>query len=324
MAWSEKAKVGPTAGLLLSSSLSTGVRRHLDLDHLGTVRLVSSRNGQQATYHVYLPYGEESAATFSTTDTERMKFTGHERDLADPASDQDDLDYMHQRQFSPLTGRFLSVDGHPARPGMPQSWNRYAYGLDDPLRFVDPDGMEASVFDRLYSWFKDLITRNAPPPPVRTDPNAQALVEEGEVTPAQAARMSSGKDAALTQQGLNEAGAALGAGAVFVGLKAGEIGWYAGAANGFQVGASAVLESGTLNVNIFALVRISNAPNLKGLFTGIEQAATRAGAERLVVTGTFAKDLFKGGRVEALARAFGYSFEILKDGTVSFTKIIPR
>jgi RHS repeat-associated protein len=54
----------------------------------------------------------------------------------------DDLDYMHARFCSPLTGRFLSVDrskGSPD-PARPQSWNRYSYSLNNPLKYVDPDG----------------------------------------------------------------------------------------------------------------------------------------------------------------------------------------
>ena len=41
-------------------------------------------------------------------------------------------------------GRFLSLD--PTRrsqdPRRPQSWNRYVYALNNPLRFIDPNGLE--------------------------------------------------------------------------------------------------------------------------------------------------------------------------------------
>lgn len=39
------------------------------------------------------------------------------------------------------TGRFLSVDPVLGEPSRPQSWNRYAYALNNPLVFVDPSGM---------------------------------------------------------------------------------------------------------------------------------------------------------------------------------------
>jgi len=70
-----------------------------------------------------------------------MKFTGHERDLADPSGTGDDLDYMHARYCSPLTAKFTSIDPiNSANPKRPQSWNRYVYSENSPLTFVDPTG----------------------------------------------------------------------------------------------------------------------------------------------------------------------------------------
>lgn len=58
------------------------------------------------------------------------------------------MDYMHARHFSPITGRFLSVDQLLGSPRVPQSWNRYAYARANPLRFLDPDGLRV----REYTW----------------------------------------------------------------------------------------------------------------------------------------------------------------------------
>jgi RHS repeat-associated protein len=54
--------------------------------------------------------------------------------------DHRDLDYMHARHNSPLTGRFLAVDPAGARPRAPQTWNRYLYAAGNPLLFIDPNG----------------------------------------------------------------------------------------------------------------------------------------------------------------------------------------
>ena len=135
-------------GQLLANYLSGGQRRHFDLDHLGTPRLITNLGGSVTSYHVYYPFGEE--ATLSTQDTERLKFTGHERDLNNQTGgtpSADDLDYMHARFCSPVTGRFLSVDPalESVDPYSPQSWNRYSYVQSSPVVYADPSG-EILVF----------------------------------------------------------------------------------------------------------------------------------------------------------------------------------
>jgi RHS repeat-associated protein len=56
-----------------------------------------------------------------------------------------DADSMHARFYNPQLGRFLSVDpaAESARPGAPQSWNRYVYVKNNPLYYTDPDGEQA-------------------------------------------------------------------------------------------------------------------------------------------------------------------------------------
>jgi len=137
-AWTVESDYVYRAGLLLAAETSAG-QRHFHLDHLGTPRLVTNAAAQQAAYHVYYPFGEE--ATAFNQDTQRMKFTGHERDLASLAGPGDDLDYMHARYFSPVSGRFLSVD-----PSLdwdlaePQSWNLYSYVRNNPVGRTDSTG----------------------------------------------------------------------------------------------------------------------------------------------------------------------------------------
>jgi RHS repeat-associated protein len=135
-------------GPLLAGYYSGGQQRHLDLDHLGTPRLVTNFGSAPVAYHAYYPYGEE--ATAFNQDTERLKFTGHERDLASPAGAGDDLDYMHARHYSPTAGRFLVVDALDGAPGNPQTWNRYAYVRDNPLMHNDPDGHETADLYVIY------------------------------------------------------------------------------------------------------------------------------------------------------------------------------
>jgi len=44
------------------------------------------------------------------------------------------------RQYDPALGRFLQADTLVPNPGNPQSLNRYAYTLNNPLRYTDPSG----------------------------------------------------------------------------------------------------------------------------------------------------------------------------------------
>lgn len=136
--WSVQKDYVYRGSQLIAAQTSTGVT-HFHLDHLGTVRAVTNSAGTRIAYHAYFPFGEE--ATSATQDTERMKFTGHERDLGNTSSTADDLDYMHARFYNPQLGRFVSTDpANSAIPGKPQSWNQYGYALENPVSIVDPNG----------------------------------------------------------------------------------------------------------------------------------------------------------------------------------------
>jgi RHS repeat-associated protein len=120
-------------GGLLLAEVDSGGTKNFTLDHLGTPRLITdaSRNSE---YHAYWGYGQEIDTAVGS---ERMKFTGHERD--DPGN-AGALDYMHARYYNPTIGRFLAVDQGNGKPEAPGSWNRYAYSQGNPAKYVDADG----------------------------------------------------------------------------------------------------------------------------------------------------------------------------------------
>jgi RHS repeat-associated protein len=118
-------------------------------DQLGTPRMIFDKTGALATVkrHDYLPFGEEifagtggrtSGQGYSAADGVRQKFTQKERDS------ETGLDYFLARYYSSTQGRFISVDPLLASGGAgdPQTWNRYAYALNNPLAYVDPDGKD--------------------------------------------------------------------------------------------------------------------------------------------------------------------------------------
>ena len=65
------------------------------------------------------------------------RFTGKERDA------ESGLDYFGARYYGSSMGRFMSPDPviiTPERLASPQELNLYAYGANNPLRFIDPTG----------------------------------------------------------------------------------------------------------------------------------------------------------------------------------------
>ncbi len=164
--WIEDYVYRDDARLAAERYVEEGGRRHFHLDHLGTPRVITGEDGLQVSAHDYWPFGnhhpntplcQEDCRGFSREDP--MKFTGHERDLTSTYPENTNyLDYMHARYYQPGWGRFLSVDpnafwelqqgsdedrakfrGYLRRP---QTWNRYAYVLNNPLRYTDPDGRD--------------------------------------------------------------------------------------------------------------------------------------------------------------------------------------
>lgn len=118
-------------------------------DHLGSTRLVTDGSGNVVSRHDYLPFGEEIGAGIGGRTTAQMyvanntltqRFTGKERDA------ETGLDYFGARYFSGAQGRFTSPDALMASANVanPQSWNRYVYTNNNPLRYTDPSGLYAS------------------------------------------------------------------------------------------------------------------------------------------------------------------------------------
>jgi RHS repeat-associated protein len=105
-------------------------------DHLGSARLLSGYSGYPIATYTYGPYGEEFNPQ---TTVNHYKFTGKERD------GESGLDNFGARYHGSNLGRFTSPD--PKTPHLkhllnPQKWNKYAYTINNPLRYIDPDGLE--------------------------------------------------------------------------------------------------------------------------------------------------------------------------------------
>ncbi|MFV0388158.1 MAG: RHS repeat domain-containing protein [Pyrinomonadaceae bacterium] len=125
------------------------VTRYLTSDHLGSPRILTDQSGSVLSRRDFMPFGEEAmigtgprAAGHGYTygDSTRQKFTGYERD------EESNLDFAQARMYGNSYGRFTSPDPllSSGRIENPQTWNRYAYVLNNPLLYIDPLG--------LYEW----------------------------------------------------------------------------------------------------------------------------------------------------------------------------
>jgi len=111
---------------------------HLGSAQAGTLRHQSTPGGQPGAVtfrEQYTPFGSEIVGNANDN---QAGFTGHIKDKATG------LNYMQARYYDPVIGRFLSVD--PVTfldTGDANQFNRYAYGNNDPVNMIDPNGADA-------------------------------------------------------------------------------------------------------------------------------------------------------------------------------------
>lgn len=108
-------------------------------DHLGSITTIVNDKGIVEQELSYDAWGNLRDATtwsspFTGTPMFDRGFTGHEHLYGFG------LINMNGRMYDPALGSFLSPDNYIQSPDNSQSFNRYAYCLNNPLRYVDPSG----------------------------------------------------------------------------------------------------------------------------------------------------------------------------------------
>jgi RHS repeat-associated protein len=110
-----------------------GTMNQVITDHLVSVVAITDASGSLLEETRYMPYGSvrNDLGTVTTTD---KSFTG-QKSLANTGL----LDY-NARMYSSELGRFTQPDTIIPGAGNPQSWNRYSYTLNNPVKYTDPSG----------------------------------------------------------------------------------------------------------------------------------------------------------------------------------------
>jgi RHS repeat-associated protein len=109
-------------------------------DHLGSITALIDGSGNVAEEYSYDAWGRRRNPadwTFTNVSTPALLtrgFTGHEH------LDAFGLINMNGRIYDPVLGRFAQPDKFIQEPNFTQSYNRYSYCVNNPLKFTDPSG----------------------------------------------------------------------------------------------------------------------------------------------------------------------------------------
>jgi len=118
------------SGSTLLAKFASGVSTYYQADLLSN-RLVTDSSGNVVEQLGTYPFGE----SWYNSTNDKLLFTTYARDS------ESTNDYALARSYVNRLGRFSSLDPLSGDTSNPQSLNRFAYVLDDPINSVDPTGM---------------------------------------------------------------------------------------------------------------------------------------------------------------------------------------
>ncbi|WP_377893759.1 toxin TcdB middle/N-terminal domain-containing protein [Alteromonas sp. R78001] len=150
------------AGDIVISHRSNGTKEYsyLHKDHQGSITTVTNVNGTVVQQAFFDPFGKRTqihqASVFANSSymqpTDRG-YTGH--NMMDGLG----IIHMNGRIYDPTLGRFLQADPHIQAPNNSQSYNRYAYVLNNPMSYTDPSGY---FFNKLFKGLNKALGKFAP------------------------------------------------------------------------------------------------------------------------------------------------------------------
>jgi len=117
-------------GKLLAKKDNSNNKQYHHPDHLGSTTLLTNQSQNIIEEEFYLPYGD----IYFGNEESRHLFTGQEKDKST------NLYYYGARYYNSLSRQFIQPDSLIADIYNPQNLNRYSYVLNNPYKYVDPEG----------------------------------------------------------------------------------------------------------------------------------------------------------------------------------------
>ncbi len=132
--WRYTYYAGTTRLAVREVSASENKLYYLLTDHLGsTAKAVEANTNTVVMELRYRPWGEVRYS--SGTGITDYTFTGQKSEMQELG-----LLFYQSRFFDPSLGRFIQADSIVPEPGNPLAWDRYAYVLNNPVKYIDPSG----------------------------------------------------------------------------------------------------------------------------------------------------------------------------------------
>ena len=139
-----------TAILAFGASAHAGEKiTYHHFDALGSPVAATNEQGNVIWRETYQPYGERIQKSPAAAGNTRWH-TGH---VLDPETG---LQYAGARYYDPVLGRFMGIDPQGYSPENLHSFNRYAYGNNNPYKYVDPDGASPLSIPDWYDFSTDV------------------------------------------------------------------------------------------------------------------------------------------------------------------------
>jgi RHS repeat-associated protein len=143
---------------IYTRTLNEATTQYLHYDNLGSVDTITSSIGAITQRSAYQPFGKRiqvDSEGYQTTERPitLRGYTGHEH------IHEAGLIHMNGRVYDPTLGRFLSADPFIQDPYDSQSFNRYSYVKNNPLKYTDPSGYFSlgGFLSDLWKGIKDVV-----------------------------------------------------------------------------------------------------------------------------------------------------------------------